>query len=265
MKATTELDHKVLKIDGAEVQVYSTARELAEAAARRFVQLANSFISTEGRFTVALSGGSTPRLMFGLLASKPLVDSIEWSRVYFFWGDERRVPPEDPESNYRAARETLLSKIDAPDENIFRIPAEIEDPELAARRYAAALEDFFRVKGQELPRFDLVLLGMGADAHTASLFPHTAAVRATGKVAVANYVNKLEAYRITLTAEAINEARNIIFLVAGSDKAPALASVLCGSREPETYPSQLIRPASGSLVWMIDEAASAQLRARVAD
>lgn len=263
MRATAGLHYRVLKVGGAQVQVCPTPRDLAEAAARRFTELANSFISAEGRFTVALSGGSTPRLMFELLASEPFINAIEWPRVYFFWGDERRVPPDDAESNYRMARETLLSKIDAPDRNVFRIPAEIEPPELAARNYSAALEDFFGVKEPDMPRFDLVLLGIGADAHTASLFPHTAALRVTGKIAAANYVDKLESYRITLTAPAINRARNIIFLVAGSDKAPALANVLCGSDEPERYPGQLIRPESDNLVWMVDEAAFAELQTRL--
>ncbi len=263
MNPTTGLGYKVFKVGGAEVRVSSTPREAAESAARRFTELAGYFINAEGRFTVALSGGSTPRMMFELLASGPLVDAIEWPRVYFFWGDERCVPPDDAESNYRMARETLLSKIGAPDRNVFRIPAEVEPPELAARNYSAALEDFFGVKEPELPGFDLVLLGLGADAHTASLFPHTAALRVTGKIAAANYVDKLESYRITLTAEAINRARNVIFLVAGSDKAPALASVFGESRDPETYPGQLIRPESGSLLWMVDEAAFTQLRTRL--
>ncbi|HKY05320.1 MAG TPA: 6-phosphogluconolactonase [Blastocatellia bacterium] len=272
------MGYKLFKLGGAEVRVFQTGRELAEAAAGRFTELANHFINAEGRFTVALSGGSTPRLMFELLATRPPVAAVDWSRVCFFWSDERCVPPDDAESNYRMARETLLSKIDAPEQNIFRIPAEISPPELAARKYAAALEEFFGVREPEMPGFDLVMLGMGADAHTASLFPHTAALRVTGKIAAANYVDKLGAYRITLTAEAINRARNIIFLVAGSDKAQALAEVVGregpggeepgregpgGGRDPESFPSQLVRPQSGSLLWMTDEPAFAVLGARL--
>jgi 6-phosphogluconolactonase len=188
--------------------------------------------------------------MFSILAEPPLAEAIPWRSIHFFWGDERCVPPDHAESNYRMANETLLAKVSVPRENIFRIPAEEEDRDRAAARYAETLRDFF---AEEFPRFDLVFLGMGADGHTASLFPGTAALRANDRIAVANYVEKLKSHRITLTASTINRARNIIFLVAGADKAEALKQVIEGPRNPETFPSQLIDPTYGVLLWMIDE------------
>jgi 6-phosphogluconolactonase len=191
--------------------------------------------------------------MFQILAEKPYADTIPWRSIYFFWGDERCVPPDHADSNYRTADETLLSQVPIPRENIFRIPAEDEDHERAAANYSETLRKFF---GEERPSFDLVFLGMGADGHTASLFPGTRALHVNDRIAVANYVEKFQSWRITLTAATINRARNIIFLVAGADKAPALKEVIEGPRNPELYPSQLIEPSNGSLLWMVDEAAT---------
>jgi 6-phosphogluconolactonase len=240
-----------------EVLIFADAAELAREAARRFAELAEAFTNDAGRFTVALSGGSTPKAMFQILAEKPFADSLPWRSIHFFWGDERCVPPEHAESNYRMANETLLSKAPVPRENIFRIPAEDEDHERAAAIYSETLQTFF---AEEQPGFDLVFLGMGPDGHTASLFPGTTALCADGGVAAANYVDKLQSWRITLTADAINRARNVIFLVAGADKAPALKEVLEGPRNPIQYPSQLIMPSHGALLWMIDEAAAKLLK-----
>jgi 6-phosphogluconolactonase len=245
-----------------EVLICADAAELAREAARRFAELAVAFTSDAGRFTVALSGGSTPKAMFQILAEKPFADSPPWRSIHFFWGDERCVPPDHAESNYRMANETLLSKVPVPRENIFRIPAEDEDHERAAANYSETIRRFFKPvttapgAEPEWPRLDLVFLGMGADGHTASLFPGTTALCADGSVAVANYVDKLQSWRITLTAEAINRARNVIFLVAGADKAPALKEIIKGPRNPKQYPSQLIKPSQGALLWMVDEAAA---------
>jgi 6-phosphogluconolactonase len=240
-----------------EVLICGDAAELAREAARRFAELAVAFTSDAGRFTVALSGGSTPKAMFQILAEKPFADSLPWPSIYFFWGDERCVPPDHAESNYRMANETLLSKVPVPRENIFRIPAEDEDHERAAASYSETLRKFF---AGERPALDLVFLGMGADGHTASLFPGTAALQAGDRIAAPNYVEKFQSWRITLTASAINMARSVIFLVAGADKAPALKEVIEGPRNPELYPSQLIEPSQGSLLWMVDEAAAKSLR-----
>jgi 6-phosphogluconolactonase len=255
---TTRMMHRAK----AQVRVYRDHEELALKAARHFARLADQYVVGCGRFSVALSGGSTPRKMFALLAEEPFLDTVPWGSIYFFWGDERCVPPDHADSNYRMARETLLSKAPIPEENIFRIPAEIEDPELAAQEYSTTLARFFLASQTKtaplasLPRFDLIFLGMGADGHTASLFPHTAALDVTGRIAVANYVEKFNAHRITLTADAINNARNVTFVVAGDDKAEALKAVLEGERQPAEYPSQLIRPQNGSLLWMVDESAA---------
>lgn len=266
---------KMLNKSNAQVRVYRDADELALKAARHFARLADQYVLASGRFTVALSGGSTPRKMFSLLAGEPFLQTVPWSSIYFFWGDERAVAPDHPESNFRMANETLLSKVGVPEKNIFRVPAEAEDHERAALEYSITLYNFF-VAGpganltgtaplMSVPRFDLVLLGMGADGHTASLFPHTAALRAKVEIAVANYVDKLYAHRITLTALTINNARNVTFVVAGEDKAEALKQVLEGEPQPELYPSQLIRPRNGCLLWMVDEQAARLLSDQTQD
>ncbi|MDX2032319.1 MAG: 6-phosphogluconolactonase [Blastocatellia bacterium] len=247
---------RTLPLTNGRVEVYADAAELAREAARRFAALAGTFIANRGRFTVALSGGSTPRAMFTLLAAPPFSDALAWRAIHLFWGDERCVPPDHPDSNYRMTRETLLDRVPLPPENVHRIPAEDPDPARAAERYAETLRHAF---GEDAPRFDLLFLGMGADAHTASLFPGTAALHNNDRIVVAQYVEKLQAHRLTLTARTINHANNILFLVAGADKAPALQAVLEGPRDIDTFPSQLIAPDAGTLTWMVDEAAAGQL------
>lgn len=240
------------------LEIYEHPQELAWAAAMRFASLAEQAVKERGRFTVALSGGSTPKAMFSILAAKPFVDALPWQSIYFFWGDERSVPPDHADSNYRMANETLIGKIAIPPENVFRIPAEDEDHDRAAANYSETIRQFF---DSDLPQFDLVFLGMGADGHTASLFPGTTALQIEDRIAAANYVEKFQTFRITLTAKAINNAANVIFLIAGEDKAAALKEVLEGERQPEKYPSQLIHPINGELLWMLDEAAAAELTA----
>ncbi len=247
---------RTLQQSSYEILICADVAELASEAARRFAELAEVFVGSAGKFTVALSGGSTPKAMYSILAEKPFADSLPWRSIYFFWGDERCVPPDHADSNYRMANETLLSKVPVPQENIFRIPAEDQDHERAAGNYSATLRKFF---AEEWPHLDLVFLGMGADGHTASLFPGTAALRVKDRIAAANYVQRLQAWRITHTAEAINRALNIIFLVAGLDKAATLKEVIEGPRDPEKYPSQLIEPNYNSLLWMVDEAAASRL------
>ncbi|HXU07410.1 MAG TPA: 6-phosphogluconolactonase [Blastocatellia bacterium] len=257
----------ILHKPSGTVRVYRDAAELALKAARRFARLADQYVIGCGRFTVALSGGSTPRAMLSLLAEEPFLDTVPWASIYFFWGDERCVPPDHSDSNYLMAREALLAKVPVPRSNIFRIPAELPEAAQAAKEYASTLTQFFMAGPgasktgtaplSDVPRFDLVFLGMGPDGHTASLFPHTTALHAgEHEIVVANYVEKFKANRITLTASTISNARNVTFLVAGEDKAEALQEVLEGNFHPETYPSQLIRPLNGTLLWMIDEAAA---------
>jgi 6-phosphogluconolactonase len=247
---------RTLRRSTHEVLICADAAELAREAARRFAEMAEAFTNDAGRFTVALSGGSTPKAMFQLLAQKPFAGALPWRSIYFFWGDERSVPPDHADSNFRMANESLLSKVPIPRENIFRIPAEDEDHHRAAANYSRTLQTFF---ADERPSLDLVFLGMGADGHTASLFPGTTALCVGDRIAVANYVDKLQSWRITLTAGSINSARNVTFLVAGADKAMALKEVIEGPRNPEQYPSQLIEPSHGELLWMADEAAASLL------
>jgi 6-phosphogluconolactonase len=247
-----------------ELDILASSLEVAREGARRFADLAEAATRQSGRFTVALSGGTTPRDLFQTLTAPPYADRLDWSKVFIFFGDERCVPPDHPDSNYRMARETLLSQVAIPPENVFRMRGEAP-PEEAALEYAARLQDFFHLaqaggpSPENYPRLDLVLLGMGPDGHTASLFPGTAALQERGKPVTANYVPKMDTHRLTLTAPAINRAANIIFLVAGDSKAPALKAVLEGDYQPQIYPSQLIRPSQGKLVFLVDQAAAAQL------
>jgi len=209
---------------------------------------------------VVLAGGSTPRRTYQLLATSPLRDQLEWDKVEFFWGDERTVPPVHPESNYRMAREAMLAKLPVPDQNVRRMQAERADRDAAARDYQAEIARVFAVQPEgEPPAFDLVLLGMGADGHTASLFPYTTALEATKRWVVPNLVLELGTYRLTMTAVILNRAACVLFLVAGSDTAQPLAAVLEGPPNPTRLPAQLIRPATGKLLWLVDQAASSQL------
>jgi len=248
----------------SKLEIYENAKKLAWAAALKFASLAEQTVKERGRFSVLLSGGSTPKAMFSVLAEKPFADALPWQSIYFFWGDERCVPPDHTDSNYRMANEALLGKVAVPRENIFRVPAEDEDHDRAAANYSQTIRQFFNpvanASGTDsLPRFDLVFLGMGADGHTASLFPGTTALQVEDRIAVANYVEKFQTFRITLTAAAINHAEQVVFLIAGADKAATLKDVLEGERQPQKYPSQLIQPVNGELLWMLDEAAAAEL------
>jgi 6-phosphogluconolactonase len=245
-----------------EVRRLATPQDLFRAAADEVIHAATEAIAKRGRFTIALSGGSTPRNLYTLIAANAST-SLPWDKVFFFWGDERHVPPTDPESNYRMAEETLLSKVPVPAGNIFPVPAENPDATVAAASYEETLRKFFVVALGEFPRFDVILLGMGPDGHTASLFPETAALQEKSRLVVANWVEKLHTHRITLTLPVLNAARRIAFLVGGIDKAPVLHEVLEGNAPGEKYPSKLVRPTDGSLVWFIDRAAASGLSAAV--
>jgi 6-phosphogluconolactonase len=245
------------KPETAQIIQVADAAALAQKAAELFQQKAHEAIAAHGRFTVALSGGSTPKAMFALLAREPFCSAIDWAKVYIFWGDERCVPPEHPDSNYRMTNEALLSQVPLPPNNIFRMHGE-KEPAQAAQEYSAQLRQFFQT--ESAPHFDLVFLGMGADGHTASLFPGTRALHAeANEIVVENYVEKLKTYRLTLTAATINHARFIVFLVGGKDKAATFNAVLQGEYQPDLYPSQLIQPVNGTLLWMVDAAAAGEL------
>ncbi len=242
-----------------------TAEDLngvAQLGADLFVELARKAAAAGHEFAVALSGGSTPRLMHRLLAGDPYRAGVEWSRVQFYWGDDRHVAPDDPDSNFRMARETLLDVVPLREEQIHRMRTEEADAHAAADLYEQELRHYFHLAPGQLPRFDLIYLGMGPDGHTASLFPHTPALHVADRLVVANPVAKLNTDRITLTAPVINNAAAVAFLVAGPDKAPALAAVLDGPHDPDEYPSQRIHPSDGELYWYVDRAAASQLRAR---
>ena len=238
----------------AEVKVFSDADALAHAAAEHFVERARETIAENDRFRVALSGGSTPKAMFSLLASDEFAPQVDWAHVQVFWSDERAVPPVHPDSNYYMARETLLSRVPIPDGNIYRIQAQRE-PSQAAADYEMLLRSLFG----EHPRMDLLFLGMGDDGHTASLFPHTKALDETQRWVVENYVEKLGVWRITFTAHAINAAAQVMFLVSGVNKAQRLHQVLKGQHQSHELPSQLVKPTDGTLFWYVDAVAASLL------
>ena len=238
----------------SEISIHPSAVTLTQAVAGYIAAQSEAAIKTRGRFTIGLSGGSTPRALFTMLAQEPFRSQIDWKLVHVFWGDERCVPPLDPESNFGVAQDLLLKHVPVPTQQVHRMVGEIS-PEDAAQDYESLLRAEF--EGDEWPHIDLLLQGMGPDGHTASLFPHTAALQANSRWVVANYVEKLDAWRITLTAPAISAARHVIFMIEGADKAEALKAVLEGPYQPENYPSQLIAPPDdGVLRWELDQEAA---------
>jgi 6-phosphogluconolactonase len=238
------------------VRIFEDAAALARAAAGRFVEASQAAVKASGRFSVALAGGNTPRKVYELLAGDEFGARVEWSRCHVFFGDERCVPPDHPESNYRMADETLLSRVPLPRDNVHRIEG-VGDAVENAHAYEDELRSFFG--DVEWPTFDLVLLGLGDDGHTASLFPHTPALDGGAAWVAANRVEKLGALRITLTAPAINQARRVLFLVSGRSKTTRLAEVVRGRFEPERLPAQSVRPLAGGLEWFVDEEAACAL------
>ncbi len=240
----------------ADVQVLPTKNDVARKAADEFVRAVAESVQERGAFSVALAGGSTPLGMYQLLAGEPYRSQVEWERVLFFWGDERCVPPDDPESNYGAAAAALVSRLGLPEANVHRMRGEL-DPHEAATAYERELRHAI---GGEPPRFDLILLGMGDDGHTASLFPGTDALGETGRIVVANHVPKLDAWRLTFTSTLINAAHRVLFLVTGEGKAEALRAVLEGEPDPNTYPSQLVQPTDARLLFLLDEPAAGLLK-----
>jgi 6-phosphogluconolactonase len=238
------------------IQVLPTATGLYRGAAEEFVRAGRVAIGVRGRFTVALSGGSTPKALYSLLADK--YQHFDWRNTFLFFGDERHVPPTNSESNYRMVNEALLSKVSIPSANVFRVQAEDPDASSAAAEYESQLRRFFELNSEEFPRFDLILLGMGPDGHTASLFPDSAALTDQSHLVVANWVEKFNTHRITFTFPVLNHAAEAMFLASGSDKAEMVHQVLEGKNAPP-FPAQQVQPADGKLLWMLDEAAAARL------
>jgi 6-phosphogluconolactonase len=233
------------------VRLHETPEALARAAARAFVESAAEAIAERGRFAVALAGGSTPKATYEVLA-RDHAEDVDWPNVHVFFGDERTVPPDHEDSNYRMAREALLDRL--PVGSVHRMRGELP-PDEAAASYETDLRQFF---GGEFPVLDLVMLGIGEDGHTASLFPGTEALGVTDRLAVANPVPKLDTTRLTLTVPVLNAAREVRFLVAGRGKAEALAEILEGDAEPREYPAKFVRPPGGP-IWMVDRAAATAL------
>jgi 6-phosphogluconolactonase len=240
-----------------ERRVVDSTDALFQAAASEFFLRAIDAVEANGRFTVALSGGSTPRGLYKLLATDPARrDQLPWARMHFFWGDERHVPPEHADSNFRMADETLLSVAPVPPANIHRIHGEAASAADAASEYEDELREVFELAEGQWPRFDLILLGLGAEGHTASLFPGTRALAENRQLVVSNWIGKLFADRITLTPPVLNNAACVMFIVSGADKATALKAILEGPYEPDQLPAQLINPTNGRLLWLLDRAAA---------
>jgi 6-phosphogluconolactonase len=243
-----------------EVYILKDNPAIARRAAEEFVKMAQSAVRQNGSFSVALSGGSTPKLLYSLLAKDAeLRATVPWDKMQLFFGDERHVGPDDPQSNFKMAAESMFNKAPLKQEQIHRMKGEYPDAEKAAQEYEQELRTHFHLKNKELPRFDLVLAGMGDEGHTLSLFPGTKALHSEGRAVVHNWVGKLDTDRVTITAPTANNAVMILFMVAGKDKAPALKSVLEGPYEPEQLPAQLLQPTNGKLLWLVDEAAGSML------
>lgn len=242
------------------LKVAATDAEVARLAADYITENIQHAVAARGLARIAISGGSTPREVFQLLAdpTAPYLAAIPWAQLQLFWVDERCVPPTDADSNYRMTKAAMLDAIPLPSENIFRMEGEL-DPEEAASRYEAAIRNAFRLEGAQTPTFDLILLGLGPDGHTASLFPHTEGLHEMSRIVMANHVPQKDVWRITLTWPVIVQGREVAFLMEGEEKAAMVQTVFAGKYDPEEWPAQLIRPATGNLTLLMDTAAAASL------
>ncbi len=242
--------------------VWPTVAELALASARNIAERVRGAVARRGVARVAISGGSTPQAAFKLLAdpAHPFANTIPWDKLQLFWVDERCVPPEHPDSNYGVCKRLLLDHVAIPAANVHRMEGEL-DPEQAASRYESVLRNTLKLEGAEAPAFDLLLLGMGDDGHTASLFPHTEALTEFGRLCIANHVPQKGTWRLTLTSPVINQAVEVVFEIGGTAKTAIVAEVFTGPRDPERLPSQMIRPGNGRLLVQLDELAAAKLPA----
>jgi 6-phosphogluconolactonase len=239
------------------IEILASAADLYHAAAQEFVRVGRLAIGAQGRFSVALSGGSTPKNLYSLLASN--YSDFPWNRTFLFFGDERHVPPTDPESNYRMVDEALLSKISVPASNVFRVKAENPDAAAAAADHEAQIRKFFELKPTEFPRFDLIFLGLGPDGHTASLFPDSEGLKDKNHLVIANWVEKFKTHRISYTFPVLNRAAELLVLASGPDKADIVQQVFEGNPTPP-FPVQQVHPEDGTLLWMLDEAAASKLK-----
>jgi 6-phosphogluconolactonase len=247
----------VIEKSNGKIEVLSDLEALSLRAASIFVSASRNSIATKRRFAVAISGGSTPRRLYTLLGSETYRDQVDWQHVHFFWADERCVPKEDEASNFRTAFDTFLSKIALPDKNIHRIKGE-EAPDKAARDYEEEIRRFFGES--EWPGFDLIILGVGEDGHTASLFPGSKSLEETVRLAIPVYLGEPSKNRITLTLPVLNNAVQILFLVAGPSKAGVLSEILGDREKRKWFPAGLVRPAHGEVTWLVDHDAAGKLK-----
>jgi 6-phosphogluconolactonase len=243
----------------SQIIVCKDLDDLSSKVATEFVTLTNKFVQSAGKFTVCLAGGDTPRSLYTLLATDPYGNKIPWEHCHFFWTDERCVPPDHPDSNYRMAREALLAKVPVPEDQIYRMPAE-RPPDIAALKYEATLRAHFNLRGGNFPRFDLVLLGLGVDGHMASLFPGSDALEVKDRSVVSTYVDSLKTHRLTLTLPVLKRAANVFSFVSGPSKAEIVARVLEPSQGAEPFPAERVKPEQGRLVWFVDRVAAQHLR-----
>ncbi len=240
-----------------KIERYPNTDTLSQEAAQYIVRLANEAIVTHGRFTFALSGGSTPKKLYSLLGSDAYRKQIDWTRVEIFWSDERCVPPDNPESNYLMAQQALLNNVPIPANQIHPMPADQPNREAASQAYTSEMQRVFGTNG--IPQFDLIQLGMGPEGHTASLFPHQPSLHEQQRLVMPVTVPKPPPDRLTFTPPLLNAAHHILFLVTGAEKADAVQAVLEGPYQPDEYPAQLVQPTNGDVVWMLDEAATVKL------
>jgi len=241
-------------------KIAATPEEVTHQTAELFADLVIRAVQARGIARVAISGGSTPKAVFQLLANPtaPFLTTIPWAKLQLFWVDERCVPPDNKESNYLMTKIAMLDEAPLPPENIHRMEGEL-DPEEAASRYEAEIRNAFKLEGAQTPTFDLILLGLGPDGHTASLFPHTEGLHEMARIVIANHVPQKDVWRITLTWPVITQGREVAFHIEGAEKAEMVRTVFAGTYDPETWPAQLIRPASGKLTLLLDTAAAAEL------
>ena len=249
-----------MKLNEDQVDIFADNKALTLAAARRFALLAANAVADHGVFAVALSGGSTPKALYRLMATDQAIRStIPWSKIHFFFGDERHVPPDHADSNFRMANEAMFQALQPEQLHVHRVLAELTSAAQAAAQYEEDLKEFFEPRGllhEAFPRFDLILLGMGPDGHTASLFPNSSGLQETKRWVIANWVEKFQTDRITMTFPVLNSAAEIILFVAGPEKAPLLAEVLQMPAGAEKYPVQRVRPCNGTKRWMLDASAA---------
>ena len=243
-----------------DIIIAKDSDELNRIAAEKFISIGRKAIEQNGKFTVALAGGSTPKSLYKLLTSEEFRSQIDWQKIFFFFGDERNVPIDSNESNFRMANESILKPLQISPENIFRWETELDNTGKVVEKYEKSIIDFFDLVENELPRFDLILLGMGDDGHTASLFPYTDGLREANRITVVNFVEKFDTNRFTFTFPTINNASNVVFLINGANKAIPLKEVLEGESQPEKFPSQNVNLKNGNLFWLVDAQAAQHLK-----